>query len=466
VGHPAWCSFLDKIVRESDIISVRSIQQEDSKKRGMAVSKPSKLSCLLFIALLHAGSSMADPAMVQENSLDGETVIQSQPVSASHSTGTRGDLNLDGIPFSIADWVMTSTIGCLCDPDPCLPYDVQEQADLNCDGVVQLGDASPLMAVLLGEDLPFGCPTSPSADIDRPVRHQSVAASETYVVEIRDQLLAGVDTGWIEVVLLEAPESMTGFQFNVEFDSDRLEFVDAMLGDQLEGWLFDPAWFTYVDNTAPSRSCLRIVGSYCSAGQYCPDPAFLPDLPATLAKLEFRVRSPEGDFVTDLNFAWDYCYDNGISVGPEYWACGLWPYHLAVSDSVYNASGDNITGSDDRYGGAGNDCLVGGSRDIPIRQIDFHSGTLSYQQNCCVGRVGDANRQAGDEPTISDISMLIDAKFIATTCDGMIACLAEADVNQSGGAVPSCDDITISDIAILIDYLFITGPTLGLPGCL
>jgi len=77
---------------------------------------------------------------------------------------------------------------------------------------------------------------------------------------------------------------------------------------------------------------------------------------------------------------------------------------------------------------------------------------------CCVGRVGDANGQSGDEPTISDISVLIDAKFITGTCVGKIPCLAEGDTNQSGGSEPTCDDITISDISILIDYLFITGP--------
>jgi len=409
---------------------------------------------------------MADPAGVQENGLDAGTVIQSQPISASHGTGTRGDLNLDGISFSIADWVMTRVawLWCNCDPDACPPDDFCVQADLNCDAYVSMDDLSRILPVLRGEDPPYDCSTSPSADIDRPVRHQSVAASETYIVEIRDQLVAGVDTGWIEVVLLEAPEPMTGFQFNVEYDSDRLEFVDAVFGDHLGEWPFGPP--RYVDSVAPDRSCLRIVGSYCYVAPTCPDPPSLPDLPATLAKLKFRIRSPEEDFVTDLNFAWDYCYDNGISFGTECWNCSMWPSHLAVSQNVYNASGDDITGSDDRYGGAGDDCLVGGSRDVPIRQIDFHSGTLSYQQSCCVGRVGDPNGSGEDEPTISDISMLIDAKFIATTCDGIIACLAEADVNQSGGAVPSCDDITIGDIAILIDYLFITGPTLGLPGCL
>jgi len=86
---------------------------------------------------------------------------------------------------------------------------------------------------------------------------------------------------------------------------------------------------------------------------------------------------------------------------------------------------------------------------------------------CCVARVGDANGQGGDEPTISDISTLIDAKFITGTCEGKMSCLAEADVNQSGGADPTCGDITISDISSLIDYLFITGPeSATLPDCL
>ena len=68
-------------------------------------------------------------------------------------------------------------------------------------------------------------------------------------------------------------------------------------------------------------------------------------------------------------------------------------------------------------------------------------------------------------PTIGDIIAIIDAKFISGTCDGIIECPAEADVNRSGGSDPACDDITIGDIALLVDYLFITGPTLGLPDC-
>ncbi|MEW5796981.1 MAG: hypothetical protein AB1772_11555 [Candidatus Zixiibacteriota bacterium] len=85
---------------------------------------------------------------------------------------------------------------------------------------------------------------------------------------------------------------------------------------------------------------------------------------------------------------------------------------------------------------------------------------------CCVGRVGDANNSGEDEPTIGDVTVMIDAKFISGTCDGIIACLTEADINQSGGAGATCEDISIGDITILIDYLFITGQSLGLPNCL
>jgi hypothetical protein len=85
---------------------------------------------------------------------------------------------------------------------------------------------------------------------------------------------------------------------------------------------------------------------------------------------------------------------------------------------------------------------------------------------CCVARVGDANMSGDDEPTISDISTMINAKFITGTCDGVLSCLTEADINRSGGVSPVCADITISDISSLIDYLFITGPSRGLPNCL
>jgi|GEM_PF-1470522 len=77
--------------------------------------------------------------------------------------------------------------------------------------------------------------------------------------------------------------------------------------------------------------------------------------------------------------------------------------------------------------------------------------------DCCSGLVGDANSSGEDVPTIGDISAMIDAMFITGTCDGILSCPAEADVNQSGGPNPTCVEVTIGDISILIDYLFIHG---------
>ncbi|MCD6249654.1 MAG: hypothetical protein J7J98_04900 [candidate division Zixibacteria bacterium] len=85
---------------------------------------------------------------------------------------------------------------------------------------------------------------------------------------------------------------------------------------------------------------------------------------------------------------------------------------------------------------------------------------------CCVGRVGDANGSGVDEPTIGDVSVMIDAKFITGSCAGILECLDESDINQSGPPnAATCADVTIGDISILIDYLFITGPSLGLNAC-
>jgi hypothetical protein len=102
----------------------------------------------------------------------------------------------------------------------------------------------------------------------------------------------------------------------------------------------------------------------------------------------------------------------------------------------------------------------------PLQEDTDHNGIGDACEHCCTGRVGDANYSQQDEPTIGDVSAMISAKFVIGSCSGILVCLAEADINQSGGANPSCDDITIGDITVLIDYLFITGSSLGLPNCL
>jgi len=88
---------------------------------------------------------------------------------------------------------------------------------------------------------------------------------------------------------------------------------------------------------------------------------------------------------------------------------------------------------------------------------------------CCVGRVGDSNGEGNypDEITLGDIMLLVDVKFVSGDCI-KLACVAEADVSQDGGAAPTCDDnVTLGDIMRLVDFLFITGPVNAtLPTCL
>jgi hypothetical protein len=89
--------------------------------------------------------------------------------------------------------------------------------------------------------------------------------------------------------------------------------------------------------------------------------------------------------------------------------------------------------------------------------FEIHAATLDF---CCGERVGDVNSSGSDMPTIGDISVLIEARFIHPdlNCVGLIGCFNEADINQSGGENPACSDLTIGDVSLLIDYLFIAGP--------
>jgi len=71
---------------------------------------------------------------------------------------------------------------------------------------------------------------------------------------------------------------------------------------------------------------------------------------------------------------------------------------------------------------------------------------------CCQGLVGDANGEGGEEPTIGDISIIVDHLYIS---GADLPCLGEADANLTGGVNPQYEDITIGDINILIDHLYI-----------
>jgi hypothetical protein len=154
-------------------------------------------------------------------------------------------------------------------------------------------------------------------------------------------------------------------------------------------------------------------------------------------------------------------------------------YISYVTPVLKDSDSDGVPDSEDLCAGhpdlvdADGDLLPDGCDNCPgvanPDQLDTDGDDIGDAcEACCVGRVGDANGSGDDTPTIGDISIMIDAKFIAGTCVGKIICLAEADINQSSIGDPTCNDITIGDISMLTDYLFIAGPDVygPLPDCL
>ncbi len=130
-------------------------------------------------------------------------------------------------------------------------------------------------------------------------------------------------------------------------------------------------------------------------------------------------------------------------------------------------------GADDDGDGIGSLCDNCPSRGNPDQTDTDGDGVGDACVTCCIGQVGNANGIGSppdpEAPTIGDLSAMIDAKFIAGSCDGAINCLEEANINGSMLNPPevTCEDITIGDISVLIDYLFIGGPSVvTLPDCL
>jgi len=142
------------------------------------------------------------------------------------------------------------------------------------------------------------------------------------------------------------------------------------------------------------------------------------------------------------------CWTNGparIVAERNYWGSNHGPTHLT------NPNGDGDEVSDN----------VGFE---PWCNYDFTVCDLTI--SCCVGRVGDADGQGvfPDEVTLGDIMLLVDMLFISGSD---VACMTEADVDQSGGYHPVEENVTLGDIMIVVDFLFISGPeNSSLPDCL
>jgi len=146
----------------------------------------------------------------------------------------------------------------------------------------------------------------------------------------------------------------------------------------------------------------------------------------------------------------------------------------AVPDSCDNCpeapNGDQYDLDYDAVGDECDNCLLVYNPEQEDRDLDGIGDTCD---GCCVARLGDANGVGGDDPTIGDVSQMIDALFITASETVLVtlpACMAEADVNLSSQSAPAhwppvFNDITIGDISALIDALFITADLSILPNC-
>ena len=177
-----------------------------------------------------------------------------------------------------------------------------------------------------------------------------------------------------------------------------------------------------------------------------------------------RLGEPLDPQMPDYQAWWDDIRDNpgfnGSSTVEDQaiWTTYLFDYDLAAADTLYFWSVLSTV----RNGAAAQ------LENQVTYARNWYKGTvLGCVVGCCSGKVGDANGLGGDDPTIGDISLMIDALFITAAQTPLVtlpACMDEADVNLSalgtaGGNIPHWppvyEDITIGDVSALIDALYI-----------
>jgi hypothetical protein len=378
------------------------------------------------------------------------------------NSGT-GDPDLDGIDNSVADLAIFSLYFQQGLSVFDIYQDVQsDQTDFNCDAVgLTADDLTTLAQIVVGTEKPcFSAKAGGKSAGPPPTASGSTLATDdaAFAVELQSTSFDFDDSAWVDIVLIEANTDLLGFQIHLRFNATGLMLQKVRLGDEFGNWqLFDHHQATVGDVTD-----LTMVGVAQSMG----DPVTIDDidaqpLPVIMARLKFDYALPGLPLSEEISFVWSDCGDNALVAGAINGA-DLAVDSLALSRFVYDADGVDITGSDPDLGGASYTCFYGMFGTAPANTVDFSNERIIYDPTCCVGRVGDANLLGGDEPTIGDISVIIDHLFISGV---NLECLSEADVNQTGGAYPIDADITIGDVSTLVDYLFITGTELGLADC-
>ncbi|MEW5795266.1 MAG: M14 family zinc carboxypeptidase [Candidatus Zixiibacteriota bacterium] len=375
-----------------------------------------------------------------------------------------GDIDLDGLYSTVADLTLLS----LYFQQGLSVFDVYyvtqiSETDANCDEVLlTAADLNALAEVVVGAQAPCFAPPAPAPGPKTPASGNSssdpkssnyaVSNSAVYSVSLQGTTFEGDDTVIVDIVLADAATTLAGYQFHVEYDAATLALDDVRPGDAITAWQF----FDYHAKTAGTVGEITLAGvAQFQGAPILPGDIDLQPTPAVLAQLKFSISTAGAPVIAEIRFIWERCGDNAIVCG-RFVTDRLVLDSLALSREVRDADGTDITGVDARYGGADYTCFYGLFGDPQAPVVDFLSARITRDGGCCVGQVGDVNGEGGDEPTIGDVTMLVDHLFVT---GAELSCLSEADINQSGGSQPALEDITIGDITELVDHLFISaGP--------
>lgn len=194
----------------------------------------------------------------------------------------------------------------------------------------------------------------------------------------------------------------------------------------------------------------------------------------SMASLDFDPRSQKVDSVMNNIVAFN---DVGIEYNGQYELGGCTHRPLVAYNNVYGNTGGNYVDIEYGPGNIESDPKFGAGHTLQLTSPGVDAGDpdpvyndLDGSRNdmgalplakCCVGMRGNVDCDEDDVVDVSDINALIDHMYLTLT---PLCCVAEADVNASGGCNPDpWFDIDIADLSVLIDHVF--GSLEPLPDC-
>jgi len=369
---------------------------------------------------------------------------------------TNGDIDVDGVAYSIADAALFHQY--ILHGLSVFEYSLEEQiaqTDVDCDNItLTMTDITKLHRIILGQDTPCSKNGNGLLNSSRSTRelgkfqeNEGVGSTllrddPSYSLVIENKLVNNVDSAWVDIVLEDGNSSMFGFQLYLDYLAVGLELLEVQIGGDFSDWHY----FDYNELPGGVTNRLRIAAlAWEYTEMTAPDSVTMEPQPSpkTLVRLKFGFINSSEPLSVDINFIWEECADNTIAV-TEYPGPKL--DLLAFSRTVYDADLVDITGGDPLYGGAAEHCGSGWLGTTPASAVDFASGRLQLEPSCCIGMTGNVDCDPQQAVDGIDLSELIDHLFISLD---PVCCEPEANMDLEGG-------IDGADLSSLIDHLFIS----------